>query len=570
MRKLSGQRIKYFFKETFRPHSKDEYAEVFTRGLKENCGESVARKLPWLYIRVFALNLILFAVLVFSYRLARYSADYVTAILFGGLLFNIPLFVFFYELYPKRDFSMLKLFAVLIIGGVLSTVIIVFGYEYIYSTVNEPNVWISTLWVGFWEELVKGAVAIATIALLRKRNPFLCFLIGFAVGTGYSFTEDLGYIYSLSRSSGIAWLVLTSIGRGLSCVCSHAPWTAMICWAFAKFKKPFINFRFYGVMIAMMALHYFADVPFFDKNLDILRGITVGWVIEAAVVISIFVIVFFALKSSFKEIYSDGKPEYPQAEILSERAKLLQAANLTATVCAAAMCVFVFAGCSITAGERAVYKKIYDDDAFIGFVQQGLVFNFDLKRKYNAEIENYSEFFSEGVRRGATQKVSDGEYDYFYVYAFGEDETPVLTNLAVKVDNDLHYLNRFLIYEDYSLINYGYPSNYRPIDDSLWGEGDDNGEEGDDGEEPPVEEPPTEEPPVEEVKPLKVVSFFNISSARCKYSLEEGCFEVATDDKEFVGLGSVISLAALFGTTLIGGGAAFITLKIKARRKEDA
>ena len=239
------EKINYFFKETFRPHTKEEYAEVFTRGLGSNRSDKIVRKLPWLYIRVFALNLILFAFVAFAFRLAHYSADYLTAILLGGLLFNIPLFIFFFELYPKRDLSLLKLFAVLLAGGVVSTVLITLGYEYIYSTTSEPNAWISTLWVGFWEEFIKGAVAIVAIALLKNKNPLFCFLIGFAVGTGYSFTEDLGYIYSLSRSYGTTWLVLTSVGRGLSCVCSHAPWTAMICWAFAKFKKPFINFRFY-------------------------------------------------------------------------------------------------------------------------------------------------------------------------------------------------------------------------------------------------------------------------------------------------------------------------------------
>ncbi len=210
-----GSRIKFFFKETFRPHSKEEYAEVFTRGLGANCSEEVARKLPWLYIRVFALNLVLFAITAITFRVARYSADYLTAILFGGLLFNIPLCILFFELYPKRDLSLLKLFAVLVIGGVVSTILITLGYEFIYSTDSEPNAWISTLWVGFWEEFIKGAVAIAAIALLKRKDPLLCFLIGFAVGTGYSFTEDLGYIYSLSRSDGVSWLVLTSVGRGL-------------------------------------------------------------------------------------------------------------------------------------------------------------------------------------------------------------------------------------------------------------------------------------------------------------------------------------------------------------------
>lgn len=559
-KKPAKERIKYFFKETFRPHSKEEYAEVFSRGLGANCSEEVARKLPWLYIRVFALNLVLFALAAFVFRVASYTADYLTAILFGGLLFNIPLFVFFFELYPKRDLSLLKLVAVLLIGGVISTVIITLGYEFIYSTDNEPNAWISTLWVGFWEELIKGAVAIVAIVLLKKRDPLSCFLIGFAVGTGYSFTEDLGYIYSLSRSDGISWLVLTSVGRGLSCVCSHAPWTAMIGWAYAKFRKPFINFRFYGVAVSMMALHYFADVPFFDDNLNVLKGVTVGWAIEAAVVAAIFLAVFFVLKGCFKSLYAEEKPELPQYVPLTKRAKLSQAANITAVLCASLLSVIAFAGCCIKVGNRLVYDKIYSDGEFVSYVQKNLPFNYNLKREYDEAGDNYSQFVSEGNLLGATQKVVDEEtgYEYFYVYTFdNKEKAPVLQSVGVKYEGELFYLRQIVVFEDYYYTYYGYPTDYPPV--SFDDENDDGGEEG--GE---------EEEPAEEPKPVKVVSFFNIEGANCAYSLEERCFEINNGKTEFVGLAAIIALSALAGATLIGGSAAFITLKIKARREENA
>ena len=556
-----GSRIKFFFKETFRPHSKEEYAEVFTRGLGANCSEEVARKLPWLYIRVFALNLVLFAITAITFRVARYSADYLTAILFGGLLFNIPLCILFFELYPKRDLSLLKLFAVLVIGGVVSTILITLGYEFIYSTDSEPNAWISTLWVGFWEEFIKGAVAIAAIALLKRKDPLLCFLIGSAVGTGYSFTEDLGYIYSLSRSDGVSWLVLTSVGRGLSCVCSRAPWTAMIAWAYSKFKKPFINFRFYGIAVAMMALHYFADVPFFDDNLNILRSVTVGWAIEAAVVAAIFVAVFFVLKGYFKELYTEEKPALFQPAALDKRARLSQAANVTAVLCAALLSVLACVGCCVSVGNKLVYDKIFSDSEFIAFVQCNLSFNYNLKREYDAGQVDYSQFKSDGVLRGATQKVVDDEsgYEYFYVYKFeNKDKIPVLQSVGVRLEK-LYYLRQMVVFEDHYYTYYGYPPEYPPVDESLWNENDGNEDDGNgDGEEP-------EETP----KPLKVINFFNILDANCGYSMEGGCFEINNGKTEFVGLGAIIALSALAGATLIGGSAAFITLKIKARREEN-
>ncbi len=563
--KRAKEKLKYFFKETFRPHTKEEYAEVFTRGLNGNCRDDIERKLPWLYIRVFALNLILFALIAFSFKLARYSADYQTAILLGGLLFNIPLFMFFFELYPKRDLSLLKLVAVLLIGGVLSTAIVTLGYKYIYSTTNEPNAWLSTLWVGFWEELIKGAVAIAAIFVLGKKNPLYCFLIGFAVGTGFSLTEDLGYNYSMSYSYGI---VLTSLGRGLSCVCSHAPWTAMISWAFAKFRKPFLNFRFYGIAVAMMALHYFADVPFFDDNLDILRGVTFGWAIEAGVVAAIFTAVFFVLKSCFKELYAEGKPEIYQPEPITESTKISHIANITAVLCGVALSVFALAGYCVKVGNVSVYDKIYDDNELIEYMQDGLSLHADLKREFDDEGEIYSEFISEGKPKGVTKKFGcedEGEYEYFYVYYFDEQDLPHLQSVGVKVDNKLYYLNQIVVYEDYYYDYQGYPTNYRPVDDSSWGVVDDEDEPPTDPEEP--EEP---EEPVEEPKPIKVVSFFNVKSVNYSYSMEEGYYKIFTGETEFKGLGAIIALSVLAGATLIGGSAAFITLKIKARRNKDA
>ncbi|MDE7167920.1 MAG: PrsW family intramembrane metalloprotease [Clostridia bacterium] len=562
------EKLKFFFKETFRPHTKEEYAEVFTRGLGDNCSENIARKLPWLYIRVFALNVILFAIIAFAFRLARYTADYQTAILTGGLLFNVPLFILAFELYPKRDLSLLKLCAALLIGGVISTVIITLGYEYIYSTVNEPNVWISTLWVGFWEEFIKGAVAIAAIFILGKKNPFYCFLIGFAVGTGYSFTEDLGYIYSLSRSYGTGWLVLTSVGRGLSCVCSHAPWTAMICWAFAKFKKPFINFRFYGIVIAMMALHYFADVPFFDDNLNILRGVTVGWAIEAGVVAAIFIAVFFALKSCFKELYFEGKPEIYQPEPITISARISHTANLTAVLCAVVLSVFAFAGCCIKTGEKAITEKVDDVPSLIDRIQDGLPLYANWEREYDKDSDDYTRYFVEGQLAGATQRETDGDCNYFYVYAF-EDGQPILENIAVKVKGvkGLHYVHLIQVFEDAYFDWFNYP-RYTAVPDIP-----DEEEAPPEVEEPDITEPePTEpEEPSEPKKPILEFSYFYMNnSLSIGYDRENKEIFLWTGKTEFEGLGSIIALSTLAGATLIGGSAAFITLKIKARRNKDA
>lgn len=576
-KKSAKAKLGYFFKETFRAHSKEEYAEVFRRGLKKSDGDlsRVEKKLPWLYIRIFALNVILFTLLVLAYRLTSYTVGYMAAIVCGGLLFNVPLLIFFYELYPKRDCSLAALLLVLLIGGATASALSLFGYEYIYSTSREPNAWISTLWVGFWEEFVKGVVAISAILILKKKSPFVCFLIGFAVGTGFSVFEDFSYIYSLSRSGGTLWLVLTSVGRGLSCVCSHAPWTGIICWAFAKFKRPFLSLRFYGVVITSMALHYFADVPFFDEKLDILRGITVGWLIEAAVVSVIFIIMFLMLGNSLKEIYKEnGAVDYPPVPEALSSVRCSQNGNIAAVLCAVALCAFTLTGCALRVGERDVFKTFASDDEFIAFVQRGLTLKSDWNRAYDENAEDYSQFVKEGKKLGATQKESkeseDG-YDYYYVYEF-EGEDTILTSIGVNIDGRLYYCRIFLIFEDYYFMNNGRPADYQPVEEVLEVADDDNTDDGNtgggssDGTGGDTENGGAEDDPS---VPVKTVSYYNIAKITCSYSMDEGRFTAAAGDKEAFGYNEVIALGALSGAAVISGCAAYITLKIKSGRYKN-
>lgn len=544
----AGERVRYFFSETFRPHSREEYAEVFMCGLQSGGAEQSYKKLPWLYIRIFALNVILFASLVLARRLTGYAASYVTAILFGGLLFNVPLLVFFYELYPKRDFSLLKLFTVLLIGGAVSTVLALFGYEYIYSAPLGESVWISTLWIGFWEELVKGAVAICAILLLKQKNPFVCFLTGFAVGTGFSFLEDMAYIFNLSRSGGTLWLVLTSVGRGLSCVCSHAPWTGIVCWAFAKAKKPFLSPMFYGTCITSMVLHYFADVPFFDDNLNILRGITVGWAIEAVVVGAIFVITFFMLKSSFKDFNGESPQAFQPAPTLTESLKFSKTANLSAVLCAILISGCALTGCAIDAGETQVYEKFADEKAFVSYVQNGREFNADFGRKYDKNSGNYSQFTVDGEIKCAVQTVEEGDCNYYYIYEI-DGERSSLVSIGVKYaeEEPICYCSLFVIFANGYNTVYGSPPNYFPIDGTA-----------------EIIEDDVEISGPEQLE--KVVRFFNLDGRICKYDLKDRIYSVESDETEFKNASAVIALGAVSAAAFIGGLAVNIIFQTKKRR----
>ncbi|MDE7330156.1 MAG: PrsW family intramembrane metalloprotease [Clostridia bacterium] len=565
----------------------DEYASLFSRGMKGSAnglpaaGEIINKAekpcVPWLWLRVLALGLIIFSVTVFSFRSDGNSIDVMTAAVCGALAFNLAVLVFFYELYPKRDLSLLFLIFTVLAGGAVSCALISVGYEAVDSVIPAYDYWISLLWTGFWEELAKGAVAIAAILLLRKKNPFYCFLIGFAVGTGYSYFEDLGYILSYTRGGGTLWLVLMTVGRGLSCACSHAPWTGIICWAFARFKKPFINFRFWAVVLTSMVLHYFADIPFYVEELEFLRGLNFGWLIEFVVVASIWTVTYFMLKSSLKELSSNisaGQMQLSMQEIpapaLSKSQKLKHASNVTALLCALALAVINMAGCAAVTGFVTDFTP-YPDGDFIGLIQCGLELKSDWSRPYNPEQEDFSYHVSEGAKTRAVQKDIEGEYEYYYYYYFYEDGDS-LDYIAVKTDSGVYYSQKLVVYESYI-----FRPNSRPVyyEDIFFED------VSDDEEQPPEDEPAEPEQPeepdggeTEEPAPQKIISYYVVKQdfyysliSDYHYDIDKGF--LVESGTIFEDLALAISLGASFAVISVGGITAVLILRKKAVKNSD-
>lgn len=563
---LFKQNLKYVFKEMLRPRTVADYKEFFTRGAGKK-DEQTAASVPWLWLRALAVGFVLFAAAMLSFRLSRGAVDYVTAIVAGGLCVNIPVLVFFYELYPKRDVSVFLLLFIVLAGGILSVSVTTLGYEYIYSDPFNRTPWVSTLWTGFWEELCKGAVALAAIALLKKKNPFVCFLIGFAVGTGYSLFEDLGYIYAYSGWQKYYWVVLMSLGRGLSCAFSHAPWTGVICWAFAKFKKPFINFRFYLVVFASMVLHYLADVTFFVEELNVLSGITWGWAIDAVVVVSIVLLQFFVLRGERRAVVcaicaGESGERSVIAETVNANARaerLSHAGNLTAVLCAVAVSALSLAGCALYNFSTPVYKYFEDDQSFINYAQNGLPLFADLERGYDPEAGNYSYLTENGEIIYAVQKQTENEYDYFYIYAFSE-EGAKLESVAVRVYGAICYCSQMIVYEHGYTVTTCYPEKFVPVS----GAENEGGTDGEDGENAGAENNEEEFPQEEE--PLKVVTYFEINGKNKSYDYERRSLCVLEGYSETDNTAAYIALGAVAGAVALGGAAAYITLKIKSRR----
>lgn len=274
-RRMRRERVKKWFSETFRAHSKDEYTEFFTRGFDGN--DSVNKVYPWLYMRMLVLCFVLFSAITFFMKLSGNAISFPAMVFLGALLVNLPFITLIYELCPKADISFLKLMLVLVIGGSVSVIISELGY-FIFSP---ENGYASVAWTAFLEEIAKIIPAIAVILLLKKRNsPLTCFALAAAVGAGISIIEDMGYILFNSFEDNISLVsaIFISVTRSVSGIATHTVWVGYVGWIFSKCKKPLLDVRFYAVCLMSMVLHFLWDLTLANGQLWSSLGILFGYV----------------------------------------------------------------------------------------------------------------------------------------------------------------------------------------------------------------------------------------------------------------------------------------------------
>lgn len=533
----------YFFKETFRRRSKSEYGELFSRGLRDD--GSANRAYPWLYMRLLWLFFVLFGFLSLILLLTNNRIGYPTVIFFGGIFVNVPFLVCLYELYPRRDLSLVALIAAMTIGGAVSASLAELGY----LALTPSSKWASPFWTGFLEEFSKALLAVAATLLLKKRDPFACFLIAAAVGTGFSVSEDMGYIYHYSQSVteiDMQWAVQVAVSRGVVSLCTHAVWTAFIGWAFFAFAKPFKNFRFWAVTVSCMLVHALWDFPLDDLWISLIR-------VVLAVVAAVPVILFI-LKRRKSVIPSPLRCGGEQLTVSSpERSAILShRANLTAIFTGALTILFVLGMCAYPAGMRSVYKTFDDPRSFISYVQYGLSLEGDWNRPYDYETQDYAYTTVLGEKTDAVQREVKGGYEYFYYYSLigNQGATDGETDDSLNDDGSENIQLADGIFPYEIILRIGQKTYacarmqvVRPV----------NGAVG-----------------VDENNNIYYNYYMLNENVKNWIRLDDGRIKVELYDTEIYGLTGVIVLASLAAASFISGAAAYTALKIRARKAKKS
>ena len=436
-------KITYFFKETFRAHSKAEYKEIFSRGLNDdNAGVSGAY--PWLYVRAFFAFLVLFTINILVLRLTGNALHIPSINFLGGITFTVPFIILLYELYPKRDVSLFMLFAILVGGGTLACVLT----QACYMFIPIPNDWIEAVVAGSIEEVSKAILAIAAIIVLKQKNPYACFLTAATVGAGFSVIEDMGYIFYYSETYfvDIQMTVTLFIDRGMSSFCTHILWTGAIGWAYSYIRNPFKSVRFILTLLFGVGLHICWDLPLegWWQVLDI----ALCTVAAAAVNIAIVHLSRIKTLAAEVDLTSVNEAIIREAKALGEKMSYTNAANLTYVIMWTVICVIVLLFCAMPIGMEYKREEFASKEEFIVFLEDGRTFEKNFKRAYDPYGHNVEERYTRDENDNIAlsyviQSEKGGGYEYLYGYYVGYDNgSPEyeIDSISVEVEtNKLTY-----------------------------------------------------------------------------------------------------------------------------------
>lgn len=446
-------KISYFFRQTFRRHSGAEYSELLTRGMRGVKG--VNRKYPWAYLRLFALLFILLAVYILVVRFTSNGLYEPTITAVAGICFNLPFLVLIYELYPHRDLTLMTVFLAALLGGAGSHV----AAQILFNIIPAPNAWLKAVMSGFFEELPKAVATVLVILGARRRSPLAGFVLGAAVGCGFSIVEDMGDIFTLSNQlpvMNLTSIITISLTRGLTAFCTHILWSAAIGWVYSLYNKWLASVSFWLVTLLSCGLHICWDLP--------LNNLAGGFVCAGCVIVIAVECILILVKErkrvfdpkpkeapqpaseevavgeqlSFSDnvlpevVPHEGLPDNPKPETpyyFDEDSKSMNASSykywrhwghLCCMVGAFLMAVVGIIYCAIPFQETYGTKSFKNAEAFVSFMQDGHEIDAEEvgNRTYNpgvdgSEFNPLDEFTLAGNR---LQYVEDNGYTFVYEY----------------------------------------------------------------------------------------------------------------------------------------------------------
>lgn len=214
------------FADVFKKHTPEDTGRMFIAGTPLTTPAEADMLANWTkpfaFARFFGLGVVVMLLLYITGAKLG-SADSIHALLsLLPLLMPVTFLLLIWEMHIPRDISLYEVLLMVMVGGALSIactllILTVFGSA-------------GAMWAGLVEEPAK-LIAIYLFLRRKKGKSYILngMLIGFAVGTGFSFMESIGYTYR-NYTVDVVYFVLSNLENGsdLASLVGHAPFFSLM------------------------------------------------------------------------------------------------------------------------------------------------------------------------------------------------------------------------------------------------------------------------------------------------------------------------------------------------------
>jgi RsiW-degrading membrane proteinase PrsW (M82 family) len=238
---------------------------------------------PWLFARFLVFFGIIYLGFAFAWEEFHNEGLIPGLILMGAFTVPVATLILFFELNTPRNVSLYRVAILLSLGGILSLLISLIGYD-----LSGPT-WLRASAAGIIEEI--GKLAAMILIARGTRYPYMLngLLFGASVGAGFGAFESAGVALYTYAHEGARAMMQNIALRGMLAPAMHVAWTAMVGAALWREKeRGAITFRtlasprFYRVLLLAILLHMGWNVPLPEPPFqpkEFLLGLSVWFVI---------------------------------------------------------------------------------------------------------------------------------------------------------------------------------------------------------------------------------------------------------------------------------------------------
>ncbi|MEP6473425.1 MAG: PrsW family glutamic-type intramembrane protease, partial [Gemmatimonadota bacterium] len=279
--KIRGWSPGQMFSEVFHHRSEEDIEAYFAVGTRTTTPGllevDTSWPRPWAFFRAFSLSIIVYLGFLLAWN--EFENPYLLPGLMLAGSFAVPfsILVFFFEMNVLRNVSLYQLIRLVVVGGLLSIVISLFGFR-----VTGLDNWLGAMSAGIVEESGKLLALILMARNPRYRWTLNGLLLGAAIGTGFAVFESTGYAFArglLESGTGAMRDIIFTRGV-LSVLGGHALFTGMVGAALWRVRagrpvtrEMLLDKRFLRVFGLAVVLHMLwnspLNLPLYAKNVAI-------------------------------------------------------------------------------------------------------------------------------------------------------------------------------------------------------------------------------------------------------------------------------------------------------------